>query len=318
MREFVIGKNEAEQRFDKYLKKLLSEAGSGFIYKMLRKKNIVLNGKKSDGSEIIHIGDSVKVFLSDETFLKFSSDKSTNDRIIALPKWNSDNPPFDIIYEDKDILVVNKPSGMLTQKAKDNDVSCNEYILAYLLKEGCITTESMKTFRPSVLNRLDRNTSGIVIAGKTLSGSQNMSKALNERSIHKYYKAVVYGVVEDETKVEAYLYHDEKTNKVTLSDKMSDGAKKIVTSYRPISVAGNVTLLEIELITGRTHQIRAHLAYMNHPIIGDFKYGIDSVNRMARDKYKIKSQMLHSYKLEFEDKKTIVCEPPDIFMKVKL
>lgn len=184
MQELHIGENDAGQRFDKYLKKLLAEAPGSFVYKMLRKKNITLNGKKADGTEKLSCGDEVKLFLSDETYEKFRAKSKT-----VMPEAFSGSEKtlrqLKVLYEDADILIINKPSGMLSQKARPEDVSANEYILSYLLREGALTEEEMRTFRPSVCNRLDRNTSGILIAGKTLKGLQEMSKALKERTIQK-------------------------------------------------------------------------------------------------------------------------------------
>jgi len=316
MREIIISKNEANQRFDKYLKKLLSEAGNSFIYKMLRKKNIVLNGKKADGSEIIAVGDSVKLFLSDETFEKFSSSNVTKTKNDKLPIWNAEKPVFDIIYEDEDVLIINKPAGMLSQKAEVSDVSCNEYIISYLLYSKAITEKEMETFRPSVLNRLDRNTSGIVIAGKTLKGSQDMSKALSDRSVHKFYYTVVCGKTDKEQNVQAFLTHDEKTNKVTIHKTEVPGSKRIETRYIPVRSNERFTLLEIELITGRTHQIRAHLASLGHPIAGDSKYGNKKINDELRNKYNIKYQLLHAYKLVMTDGKIVTCPMPESFGKL--
>jgi len=316
MREIIISKNEANQRFDKYLKKLLSEAGSSFIYKMLRKKNIVLNGKKADGSEIIVVGDSVKLFLSDETFEKFSSSQVTKQKNDSLPTWNDLNPVFDIIYEDEDVLIINKPAGMLSQKAEMSDVSCNEYIISYLLHKGAISETELKTFRPSVLNRLDRNTSGILIAGKTLKGSQEMSKALSDRTVHKYYYTVVSGKVISEQNIKAYLTHDEKTNKVSIHGNEVSGSKRIETRYIPIRGNDRYTLLEIELITGRTHQIRAHLSSIGHPIAGDGKYGNKKINDELKKKYGIRHQLLHAHKLVLTDGNTVTCPMPELFNKL--
>ena len=191
MREFLIQKNEAGQRFDKYLKKLLCSAPDSFIYKMLRKKNIVLNDKKAGGSEKLQLYDTVKLYLAEETFLKFSA----SEEAACLPEIDLGELPFGVLYEDEEILVINKPAGMLSQKAKQEDISANEYILSYLLLTGSIRETEFATFRPSVCNRLDRNTSGILIAGKTLKGLQEMSENLKNRSLKKYYYALVKGEV---------------------------------------------------------------------------------------------------------------------------
>ena len=190
MQEFTIGKNEAGQRLDKYLGRILKEAPVSFFYKMMRKKNIVLNGTKCTGREQLSVGDSVKLFLSDETIEKFSGTQKFS-KISKIYPYKK----LDIIYEDDDVLFVNKPSGMLTQKASPADVSLNEYIIGYLLHEGKINEAQLRTFRPSVCNRLDRNTSGLVLAGKSMKGSRELSDIIKNRTLEKYYITVVKGKV---------------------------------------------------------------------------------------------------------------------------
>ncbi|MFV0464849.1 MAG: RluA family pseudouridine synthase [Lachnospiraceae bacterium] len=311
MKEFIIQKNEADQRFDKYLRKRLPLAGSGFIYKMLRKKNITLNHKKADGSEKIHEKDVVDFFLSDETFDRFTASSTVSD----FPEIDRNKMPFQILYETEDILVINKPAGMLSQKASPQDISANELIISYLLAEHAITAKDMETFHPSVCNRLDRNTSGILIAGKTLFGLQKMSHDLNTREIEKYYRCIVRGRVEHSIRIEGFLQKNEKNNTVTISQHPVPNAKKIVTEYRPISIFDQFTLLEVHLITGRTHQIRAHLASVHHPILGDTKYGDPVLNRHLKVKTGITHQLLHAYRLKLQDGKEITAPLPDYFEK---
>ena len=168
MKELIIHDNEAGQRLDKLLRKYLSEAPGSFIYKMLRKKNIVLNGKKATGNEHLRKGDSVKLFLADDTIAKFqAAGKTVEENIKNTVK-------LDVIYEDQNVIFINKPSGMLSQKAKETDVSVVENVTAYLLESGQLTKENLHTFRPSICNRLDRNTSGLIVAGKSLAGLQQM------------------------------------------------------------------------------------------------------------------------------------------------
>ena len=175
MKVLVITEKEAGQRLSKLLSKYLNLAGNGFLYKMLRKKNITLNGRKCDGTEKVKEGDEIRLFLSDETIEKFSQ--------VQVQKVKKKT--LDIIYEDRHILLINKPAGMLSQKAREADESLVEYVTDYLLKNGSLTMEDLKTFRPSVCNRLDRNTSGLVAAGKSLPGLQIMSAVFRDRSIHK-------------------------------------------------------------------------------------------------------------------------------------
>ena len=213
MKEFTIKKNEENQRFDKYLRKLLPNAGNSFLYKMLRKKNITCNGKKASGNEMLKEGDIVRLFLSDETYEKFSMDETLllkQFKGLEALKLNG----LRIIYEDSDILIANKPANMLSQKAVEKDISANEYLLGYLIQKGDLTFEDYKTFRPSVCNRLDRNTTGLLLMGKTLKGSQELSQKLKERSAQKYYYAIVAGNVREDAHLKGYLKKDNKENKV--------------------------------------------------------------------------------------------------------
>lgn len=333
MREFHINNNEAGQRFDKYLKKLLSNAPGSFVYKMLRKKNITLNGKKADGTEKLAEGDHVKLFLSDDTFEKFSGSNFSAKEYQSLRSLSntrkSDEKRAEIkpykltvVYEDADILVINKPAGMLSQKAVPTDISANEYILNYLIEKGELTEEMMRTFKPSICNRLDRNTSGLLIAGKTLIGLQKMARALKERSVQKYYRCIVKGEVRESAYIKGWLLKDEKTNKVTIYQEKPAGelgelVQEIETEYRPICVKGGCSELEVHLITGRSHQIRAHLASIGHPIIGDIKYGDKAVNRHFLKEVHVKHQLLHAYRMVFEDGREILADCGSEFEKVR-
>ena len=312
MREFVIQENEANQRLDKYLKKLFVNASSGFLYKMLRKKNITLNGKKADGSEMLQKGSCIRVFFSEETILKFMQDSNLlekeYERLKGLPMKG-----LKVIYEDADVLVADKPANMLSQKAKENDVSANEYLLGYLMREGSLTPEIFKTFRPSVCNRLDRNTTGILLMGKTLAGSQKLSESLRDRSMQKYYRAIVLGHIEQAKHLSGWLVKNEVTNQVQVLEQEEKGAVRIETSYEPISYGKDVTLLEIHLITGKSHQIRAHLASIGAPIIGDKKYGNAKVNQKYYEQLHVTHQLLHAYRLSFPDGQTILAPVPTIF-----
>ncbi len=307
MREFQINSNEAGQRFDKYLKKLLVGAPNSFVYKMLRKKNITLNGKKADGTEKLIGGDVVKLFLSDETFEKFTG----KEEVAAAYEHLKGLRALPVVYEDEDVLIVNKPSGMLSQKAKPTDVSANEHIISYLIEKGELTEEMMRTFKPSVCNRLDRNTSGLLVAGKTLKGLQEMSQALKERTVQKYYRCIVKGEVQENSYIKGWLLKDERSNKVTIyADRPQIGTEEtflpIETEYVPHQVKHGYSELEVHLITGRSHQIRAHLASIGHPIVGDVKYGDKNVNERFRKELQINSQMLHAYRMVFADGRGVI------------
>lgn len=311
MQEIIVSANEAGQRFDKLLAKYLNEAPKSFIYKMLRKKNIVLNGRKATGNEKLAVGDSVKLFLADETIAKFSKLE-----IVHTKKQ------LEVLFEDEHVIIINKPVGMLSQKADAKDESVVEHIISYLLKTGQITETELRSFKPSICNRLDRNTSGLLVAGKSLIGLQTMAKLFKERSLKKFYRCLVVGKITEKQYIKGYLIKDEATNKVSISETEGVGSVPIETEYEPIWVGDDCTLLEVHLITGRTHQIRAHLASQKHSIIGDYKYGNRKVNDIYKEKYKLESQLLHAYRLEMPElsgelsnlsKKQFVAPLPKLF-----
>ncbi|MBQ9134785.1 MAG: RluA family pseudouridine synthase [Lachnospiraceae bacterium] len=349
MQTFQIKENQAGQRLDKFLHKFMPEAGTGFLYKMLRKKNIVLNGKKAEGKEMLAVGDTVSFFFSDETFFKFTGKNaaSQDKNNIAYKEAYRTLKGLTVLYEDSNILVLNKPAGVLTQKDDSGLFSANEWMIGYLLESGKITEETLKTYKPSVQNRLDRNTSGIVLCGISLAGSQLLARLIHDRSVRKYYYTLVKGSGLKETKLEGYLVKDTKTNSVRISDKEETESSAIRTYYKPIAAgtvcfeesgigknektyskknAGmDITLLEVELITGKTHQIRAHMASTGHPVLGDYKYGDRQFNAAFKKKYDINYQLLHAARIEFPDleapftqlsNKVFTAELPTVFEEV--
>lgn len=356
MQEFRIGPNEAGQRLDKFLHKYLKEAGSSFLYKMLRKKNITLNKKKADGKETLSVGDEVQFFFSDETFEKFRGSVSFKTVGTGTANGNKNKKDsrecrvdtkqnflqqyqtayeklkgIEIIYEDRHILLLNKPAGILSQKSEPSDLSVNEWLIGYLLVNGKISKDQLDTFKPSVCNRLDRNTSGMIICGKSLMGSQQMNSLIKERKVRKFYRTFVKGRVTDSSYIKGYLKKDEKNNKVYLKETLPGKQEEkeyvpIETAYQPVSYGKGYTYLEVELITGKTHQIRAHLASVGHPLLGDEKYGDREWNHSFKRAGIPKWQLLHSYRLEFPElegefaelsEKAFVAKEPMVYERLK-
>ncbi len=291
MREILVGPEGAGQRLDKYLQKYMARAPKSFFYKMLRKKNITCNRKKCGGGERLEEGDRIQLFLSEETIESFRREEEAG-RHFPVTK-------LDILYEDPEVLLINKPSGMLSQRAGDGEPSLVEYLLGYILAAGETRAEALRSFRPSVCNRLDRNTSGLVAAGKTQAALRELSLLFRERRVGKYYLCLVKGRVPQADRLSGWLIKDEKTNQVTVSRQPGEGAAEIRTSYVPLAYGADATILEVELITGKTHQIRAHLADRGHPVIGDRKYGDGGINCRYRERYGISFQLLHAWRMEF-------------------
>lgn len=346
MREVIISEREEGQRLDRYLEKYMPDAPKSFFYKMMRKKNIVLNGKKVSGSERIQTGDQIKLFLADETIEGFRSGKKaqevdlgaqhlsqakrptngarqmpqakrTTNGAQQMPQakrlekgarqgkielqqghYDRNLPPLQIVYEDAQFLVVNKPVGVLSQKADRNDRSIVEQITDYLADNA-----ADDTFRPGICNRLDRNTSGLIVAGKTVRALQDMNKRFKERSICKYYLCVVHGSVSKKQYLKGYLEKDSRTNKVTVRQQPGPNSVPIATEYLPLQQGmyqgESFTLLQVHLITGKSHQIRAHLASIGHPLVGDVKYSTKRASAFDREQLHQRVQLLHAWQLIF-------------------
>ena len=347
MQEFQISANEAGQRLDKFLHKYLKEASTSFLYKMLRKKNITLNKKKAEGKEMLELNDKIQFFFSDETFYKFRGVDNTN---VAKGKENSqkdnvlkNNPAtkdykqayakfknIQVIFENEHIALLNKPVGILSQKSTPSDLSLNEWFIGYLLENGQITEKQLETYKPSICNRLDRNTSGLVVCGKSLLGSQTMNRLIKERQLKKFYRTFVKGQIKEGQYLKGFLKKNEETNKVIFKDKITDKQTEefvpIETAYEPVSYQKGYTYLEVELITGKTHQIRAHLAGMGHPLLGDKKYGDRKWNQSMKSLKIPDWQLLHSYRVEFPkmegvfgelSEKVFVATEPEIYHTLK-
>ena len=283
MQEFLISKNEAGLRFDKYLAKLLDKAPKSVIQKSLRKKNILLNEAKADGSVKTKVGDRVQIYMRDETIAMFrgassgeAASKETKTNIIPVP----------ILYEDEHILVLNKPAGLLSQKAKPSDVSVVDFVVDHYSKKA----HSGELFTPGICNRLDRNTDGLMLAGVSLSGSQELNRIVKDRSLQKYYLCIVEGKVTKPGSLNGFLRKDTQTNKVYISQD-PDMGDVIETEYEPLDYNERYSVLKVHLITGKTHQIRAHLASIGHPLVGDSKY-----NTNAKKKGR---PLLHSWQMQF-------------------
>lgn len=318
MKEIKIGKNEAGKRLDGFLKAYFPNASMGFIYKMFRKKNITLNGKKASGTEKLISGDVIAVYFADETFDKFKGSNNISRNFGALKELGN----LPIIYEDDNILLINKPAGVLTQKSKATDISLNDYLIEYLLQKGEITEKQLETYKPSVCNRLDRNTSGLVICAKSLPGARCMNELLDKRTVDKYYRTIVSGKIDTSLQLKGFLRKNEQKNKVYISEKdpKDPDYSYIETYYKPVSYnrEQDLSMLEVKLITGKPHQIRAHLASIGNPIVGDVKYGGPKFHGVC-------SQLLHSYRLCFPKDLTgdfgviagreFIAELPEVFLK---
>lgn len=360
MKEIIIDGTESGIRLDKFLEKLLPNAGRSFLYKMLRKKNITLNGKKAEGSERLCEQDQIRIFFSDETYAQFHrgipQEKSAgipaktgitaDENVPSCKKASSKRQEIPVVYEDRHMLIADKPAGLLTQRASREDISLNDWLNAYVSRKESSaqavtdnTRENSKetpaserlSYTPSAVNRLDRNTSGLVLCAKTYQAARTLSGLIHDRMIGKYYLALVKGRVQNPQTLRGFLRKDSSQNRVTVSDNGTDAGEEIHTAYTPLFYLDrhDMTLLRVRLFTGKPHQIRAHLATISHPVCGDPKYGDFRLNKELRSRYGINRQLLHAYAVCFPGHmswggeqtmaaagKTISAPPPQDFMKL--
>lgn len=287
MKEFVITKNDSNQRLDKFISKITTNLSGPLLYKYLRKKAIKVNGKKKEISYRLQENDVVTLYINDEFFPDSSP-------LFLKLKGNYN---LDILYEDENVLLVNKAPGLLVHEDdKEQLHTLINYILAYLYDKKEYDPESENSFVPALCNRIDKNTGGIVIAAKNAESGREMYDIIKNRQIQKLYLALAHGRMPKNSDIlTAYHTKDVKNNQVYIYNTPAPERKTIKTGYRVLKSNANVSLLEVELFTGRTHQIRAHLAHIGHPLLGDTKYGTKANNEHLPFRY----QALYAYKLRF-------------------
>ena len=288
MKSFTIEKNDADQRLDKFLTKSCPKLPKALMYKYIRIKRIKVNGKRAEISTRLKKGDVVDMYINDEFFEK----KET------VYDFMSSSKSIDIVYEDENIILLNKKVGLLSHPDETEYVdTLITRVKRYLFEKGEWHPDEETSFTPALVNRIDRNTSGIVICAKTAEALRVLNQKMKDRELHKIYLCIVHGKMNKENELlEGYLVKDEKKNKVFVSKRPNEGAKLIRTKYKVLGFRDGLSLLEVNLLTGRTHQIRAHLASIGHPLVGDGKYGTNELNK----KTGYKKQCLCSHKLIFD------------------
>ena len=286
MKSIIIQSNDANQRLDKFLSKSFPNLPAALLYKYIRLKRIKVNGKRSQISSKLNEGDTVDMYIGDEFF-----DKPAGrfDFLHASKK-------LDILYEDDNILLLDKRVGLLSHP---DDVEYTDTLITrvkrYLFEKGAYNPDDEHSFAPALVNRIDRNTGGIVVAAKSAEALRILNEKMKNREIRKYYLCVTHGYFQKKNgTLEGWLVKNENKNTVTVLNRPAAGAKEIKTAYRVLDEYNNLSLLEVLLLTGRTHQIRAHFASVGHPLLGDGKYGKNTAGVPG-----YKKQFLFSYKLAF-------------------
>lgn len=300
MKEIIINSNDNNKRLDSFIKKILYNIPDNLIYKYIRKKRIKVNNKKSVPDYRLQTNDIISLYINDEFFEKNNSNHNN---------FENSSTDLDIIYEDNNIILINKPVGVLVHPGDnldanhENSNSIINRLKKYLYLKKEYIPENENSFAPALVNRIDRNTCGIIIAAKNSESLAILNQKIKQREISKYYLCHAYGIFDKKTDIlKAYLEKNHSENRVYINtskkSNLQDNSKTILTQYTVLKEFDNTSLLEIKLLTGRTHQIRAHLSYINHPILGDSKYGKNFINK----KFKYKYQALCSYKLSFDFK----------------
>lgn len=296
MFEIKITENEAGQRLDRFLRKYLKEYSFGDIYKLFRKNKVKVNGKREKENYMIALGDTLQLYIE-------KPGGAERGKTEEVPRKTES---IDIIYEDKNILIADKPPGLLTHPDKpgDSDTLIDRAICHIYREENAVYS---MTFRPAVCNRLDRNTGGLVIIAKNYKTLKAVNHSIRDRNVKKLYLCIVAGILKGQGEIKGYLRKDEKSNKASIGDD-KESAKEIYTIYKTLqiseplsSIGKSFSLLEVELVTGRSHQIRAHFASIGHPLIGDVKYGSEKINNFFNKEFRLKHQFLYAFKVTFQN-----------------
>ena len=287
MRTLIINRNDAGQRLDKFLSKAVKAMPKSLMYKGIRTKKIKVNRKRAEIGYILSEGDTVELFISDEFF----AENASGDAFMKL------TPKLDIVYEDENIMLLDKRPGLIVHSDDEEDVNTLiSHVKAYLYRKGEYNPEDEQSFAPALCNRIDRNTGGIVIAAKNAEALRIMNEKIRNDELSKFYLAAVHGHMPKKADtLHGYLRKDQANNIVDISTTKKPGYKEIITKYRVLDEKNNLSLVEVELVTGRTHQIRAHFSSIGHPLLGDGKYGVNRDDKKLGYKF----QALYAFRLEF-------------------
>ncbi len=312
---FTVKKEEENQTLEKFVRKVLSDAPLSFIYKLFRKKDIKVNGHWEKEKFIISAGEEISIYITDNQLEEFKRKNIYKD-VEDISNW--------IIYEDENVLLVNKPRGILVQKDSSGAHALDEMVVSYLIKKGEYHLEDNLAYKPAPAHRLDRNTAGIVAFGKNIVSLRALADLLNDKSLaEKKYLTLVKGNIEKDGEINVPLEKNAKSKRVFVSD----NGKESITRYKVVKHIKDFTLLEVILLTGRTHQIRVHMAYNNTPVLGDAKYGDYELNKYIEEQYHFRNQFLVAYCLSFKtikgvldylSNKTFKIDLPDEFSSLLL